>query len=155
MKALIPGSFDPITNGHLDIIKRAAAMFDSVTVGVFINPDKNYMFSAAARKDMITNAVKDLKNVSVITCTGYVADYCKISEIGAIVKGVRNAVDLDYEMEMAIYNKNRNPNTETVFLPAYGELSKVSSSLVREKFARGEDISMYVPECVLKEFNKI
>ncbi len=155
MKALIPGSFDPITNGHLDIIRRAADMFEAVTVGVFINPDKTYLFSAQKRKDMIAQAVKDIKNVDVITCTGYVADYCRACGIGVIVKGVRDSADYEYEMNMAVYNCARNPEAQTVFLPAYGDMANISSSAVRKKFTDGEDISGLVPECVLKEFNKL
>ena len=155
MKALICGSFDPVTNGHLDLIKRASRLFDEVTVGIFVNPDKKYLFSAEMRLSLLTEAIKDIDNAKAELCSGYVADYCKENGISAIVKGVRNTADYEYELEMAVFNKNRAPETETVFLPAYGEIAGISSSFVRELHAKGEDVSSYVPECVKKAFDSI
>ena len=156
MKALIPGSFDPITNGHLDIIKRAASMFETVTVGVFVNPSKDYLFPADVRAEMIIDATKNIPNVNVVVDSGYVADYCKLYNIGAIVKGVRNKEDFEYELKMAKYNKERNPDAETVFLPACDGMADVSSTAVRQRLLADLDISNLVPKPVsnkIKEHN--
>ncbi len=155
MNALIPGSFDPVTNGHIDLIRRAAAMFDTVTVGIFVNPDKKYLFSAEKRAEMIANAIKAIKNVNVIIDNGYVADYCKENGICAIVKGVRSVTDYEYELQMADYNKKRNPDAETVLLPAYDGMASISSSAVRQMVANGEDISATVPKCVIEAFKSL
>lgn len=155
MKALVCGSFDPVTNGHIDLIKRAAAMFESVTVGIFVNSEKTYMFSAGERRNMLEIATKEMKNVKIDISDGYVSDYVKEHGIGVIVKGVRNSVDYEYELRMAKYNKEHAPDTETVFLPASDETESLSSSLVKKLFASGEDISRYVPASVADEFNKI
>ena len=155
MKALVCGSFDPVTKGHIDLIKRAAAMFESVTVGIFVNSEKTYMFSVDERSNMLEIATEEMKNVEIDISEGYVADYVKEHGIGVIVKGVRNSVDYEYELRMAKYNKEHAPNTETVFLPASDETESLSSSLVKKLFASGEDISRYVPASVADEFNKI
>lgn len=155
MKALVCGSFDPVTNGHIDLIKRAAAMFESVTVGIFVNSEKTYMFSVDERRNMLEIATEEMKNVKIDISDGYVSDYVKEHGIGVIVKGVRNSVDYEYELRMAKYNKEHAPDTETVFLPASDETESLSSSLVKKLFASGEDISRYVPASVADEFNKI
>ena len=155
MKALVCGSFDPVTNGHIDLIKRAAGMFESVIVGIFVNSEKKYMFPIDIRRDMLKIATEEIKNVEIDISEGYVADYVKEHGIGVIVKGVRNSVDYEYELRMAKYNKEHAPNTETVFLPASDETESLSSSLVKKLFASGEDISRYVPASVADEFNKI
>ena len=102
MKALVCGSFDPITNGHIDIIKRASAMFDDVTVGVFVNSSKRYNFSEEKRIALINEAIKDIDNAHAELCSGLVARYCIDNGIRVIVKGVRNSKDFDYELEMAL-----------------------------------------------------
>ena len=151
MKALIPGSFDPVTNGHVELIKKAASMFDEVTVGIFVNPDKTYLFSENERLEMLTDAIKDIKNSRAELCSGYVADYCKAHGIGVIAKGVRNTADYEYELEMAIYNKNRYKGADTVFLIADGDMAGVSSSLVRKLHSEKADVSALVPKCVYKK----
>ena len=118
MKALITGSFDPVTNGHLDIIKRTAAVFDSVVVGIFINPEKKYLFDVNERIEMLSEAVKDLKNVTVDSSEGYVAKYVEQNSIDVIVKGVRNSVDFEYEAKMAKINKQIYSGAETLLIPA-------------------------------------
>lgn len=155
MKALICGSFDPITNGHINLIKRAAEIFGDVTVGVFINPDKTYLFPADKRAEMIKDATKDINGISVITNSGYVVDYCTENGISVIVKGVRNTFDYEYEMNMALFNKQRAPHIETVFLPAYGDMGEISSSKIRQMYADNVDISQFVPECVKKAFDTL
>lgn len=155
MKALVCGSFDPVTNGHIDLIKRAAAMFESVTVGIFVNSEKTYMFPVDVRRNMLEIATKEMENVKIDISDGYVSDYVKEHGIGVIVKGVRNSVDYEYELRMAKYNKEHAPDTETVFLPASDETESLSSSLVKKLFASGENIGRYVPASVADEFNKI
>lgn len=155
MKALICGSFDPITNGHIDLIKRTVALFGDVTVGVFINPDKKYLFSAEQRAEMIKEATNGINGVSVIINDGYVADYCVNNGISVIVKGIRNISDYDYEYSMAAFNKNRAPMVETLFLPAYNDIKDISSTQIRKMHANGEDISSYVPSCVKKALDTI
>ena len=116
MKALICGSFDPVTNGHLDIIRRAAALFDSVVVGIFINSEKKYYFDLNDRVILLTEAVKDLKNVTVDFSEGYVAKYVEENGIDVIVKGVRNATDFEYEAMIDKVNKQIYPGAETLLL---------------------------------------
>ena len=152
MKALICGSFDPVTNGHLDIIRRAAALFDSVVVGIFINSEKKYYFDLNDRVILLTEAVKDLKNVTVDFSKGYVAKYVEENGIDVIVKGVRNATDFEYEAMIDKVNKQISPGAETLLLIASKETECLSSSFVKESFLSGEDISKYVPECVQKAF---
>ena len=155
MKALICGSFDPITNGHIDLIKRAADIFGDVTVGVFINPDKKYLFSANERAEMISKATKDIKGVTVIVNDGYVVDYCEQNGISVIVKGLRSTADYEYETDMAIFNKRRAPKIETVFFPAYDDVANISSSQIRQMHQNGEDISALVPPCVKEAFDTL
>lgn len=155
MKALICGSFDPITNGHLDLIKRSVNIFGDVTVGVFINPDKTYLFSAEKRAELIREATRAIDGVSVITSSGYVVDYCAENGISVIVKGIRNSADYEYEMNMARFNKNKAPHIETVFLPAYDSLADISSSQIRTMYQEGKDFSAYVPKCVKDAFDTL
>jgi pantetheine-phosphate adenylyltransferase len=151
MKALIPGSFDPVTNGHVELIRKVAAAFDEVTVGIFINPDKDYFFSEIERFEMLRCAIKDIKNAKAEICSGYVADYCKEHGIGVLAKGVRNAVDYEYEAEMARFNKKRNPDADTVLFFSDDELSGISSSAVRQMHKDGKDVSALVPKCVYRK----
>ena len=148
MKALISGSFDPVTNGHLDIIKRTAALFDSVVVGIFVNSEKKYLFDVKKRLELLTEATKELKNVTVDSCEGLVAKYVEKNGIDVIVKGVRNTADYEYEFEMAKVNKLICNKAETLLIPASKETDFLSSGLVKSLFFAGEDISALVPECV-------
>lgn len=152
MKALICGSFDPVTNGHLDIIRRTAALFDSVVVGIFINSEKKYYFDLNTRVRLLTEAVKNLNNVTVDFSEGYVAKYVEQNGIDVIVKGVRNSADLEYEAMIDKVNKQIYPGAETLLLIASKETELLSSSLVKDAFLSGKDISTYVPECVEKAF---
>lgn len=148
MKALICGSFDPVTNGHLDIIKRTAALFDSVVVGIFVNSDKKYLFDVNKRFELLTEATKELKNVTVDNCEGLVARYVEKNGIDVIVKGIRNTADYEYEFEMAKINKHIYNKAETLLMPASAETEFLSSGFVKTMFFAGEDISGFVPECV-------
>jgi len=150
-KALVTGSFDPVTVGHMNLISRAATIFDTVIVGIFVNSAKKYTFTAEERADMLRESCADygLKNVTVEICSGLVARYVEENAVDVIVKGVRNPTDFEYERSMAEANKMIYSGAETVFLPSEPEHSALSSSLVRTLMQYGEDISAFVPASVL------
>ena len=130
--AIVPGSFDPMTLGHKDIVERATKLFDKVIVAIMINPAKVGKFTFAERKKIAELTLSDVPRASVITADGYLADLAAALKAVAIVKGVRNVDDFEYEQEMAVFNHNRNPITETVYLPAYSELAEISSTYTRK-----------------------
>lgn len=154
MKALITGSFDPVTNGHIDLIKRTALLFDDVTVGIFVNSSKKYLFTEKERLSMLSESISDIKNAHAEICSGLVAKYCKENNINVIVKGVRNTSDYEYEAGMAKTNREFAPDTETLFLPADSSVEFISSSMVKTFFENGEDVSRYVPTVVLDNLKK-
>lgn len=150
--AVCPGSFDPITLGHLDIISRAAKLFDRVIVLVSINPAKtNYAFTIAERVDFIKRVTADLPNVCVDSSDGLLADYLREKGACAIVKGLRAVSDFEYEFQMSLANKMLNPQAETVFFTAAAENMYLSSSIVKQIASFGGDISNFVPACILGE----
>lgn len=153
-KAVCPGSFDPITNGHIDIIRRAAELFDEVTVLVVTNPDKKCVFSPEERCTLIEKAIEGIKDVKVDSFSGLLADYVKQNEMSAIVKGIRSSSDFEYEFQMALANKSLAPNAETVFLTADPRNMYVSSSLIRQIAGFGGDISDFVPKNIAPEIEK-
>jgi pantetheine-phosphate adenylyltransferase len=146
-RAVCPGSFDPVTFGHLDIIGRAARLFDEVVVAVGVNPSKSRMFSAEERLEMLTTACADLPNVRVEGFTGLVTEFCSTVDAVAIVKGLRSASDFDYELPMAHMNRALT-DVETVFLPTSTGQSFVSSSLVKEVAGLGGDVAAFLPPAV-------
>ena len=146
MKVILPGSYDPITLGHLEIIKRAAEKFDEVFVTVFINPEKEYMFSTGDRVKMLELATEDIKNVTVGSSDGYVVDYMRERGIDKIVKGYRNDVDLEYEMRQAEFNLSRG-GYETELWKCREGLEGVSSTAAREAIAVGAPLDM-LPDAV-------
>lgn len=139
--AIIPGSFDPMTLGHLDIVLRSLRLFDRVIVAIMTNPDKQGMFTFAQRKKIAELTLSGIPDVTVITADGYLADLAAAMRASAIVKGVRDGDDFTYEQEMAVFNHGRNPVTETVYLPAYGDMTGISSSRARELIVNGCDTS--------------
>jgi pantetheine-phosphate adenylyltransferase len=143
-RAVCPGSFDPVTNGHLDIVRRAAGLFDEVVVAVGTNVSKKRLFSADERIDMLRRACADLPNVTVEGFSGLVTTFCAERDIAAIVKGLRAASDFDYELQMAQMNSSLT-GVETVFIPTSPERGFVSSSLVKEVAGFGGDVSAFVP----------
>ena len=147
--AICPGSFNPITLGHLDIIRRASKMFDHVIVAVLQNANKVCDFTVDERVDMIKDSIKDLKNVSADSFDGLLAEYTKIKNASVIVKGLRAVSDFEYEFQMALVNQRINPEVETVFLTTSSEYMFLSSSSVREIAAHGGDISQFVPETII------
>ena len=148
---LYPGSFDPVTLGHMDIIRRAAAIFDTVVVGVLHNPDKQGTFPAAQRVAMLKRACADIPNVEIIAYPGLLARLTRDTGIRVVVRGVRNAADLETETTMAHINRRLDPGLETLFLPASPERTDVSASMVRQLAQFGADISDYVPSQVLPD----
>lgn len=153
-KAVCPGSFDPITNGHIDIIKRAAAIFDEVTVLVVTNPNKKCAFSPEERCELIAKATEGIGKIKVDCFSGLLADYVKQNEICAIVKGIRSSSDFDYEFQMALANRSLAPSAETVFITADPQNMYVSSSLIRQIAAFGGDVSDFVPKNIVEEIEK-
>lgn len=146
--ALVPGSFDPITNGHLNIIKRACAMFDKVYVTVFINAQKTSRFPLEKRLEMIRAACEGLDNVVCDKNEGMLADYCREKGITAVVKGARSAVDFEYEMDMAHFNRERNPMLDTIILCAEKGLEEISSTALYNLIVEKKDYSNFVPDKV-------
>ena len=144
--AVVPGSFDPITNGHIDIIRRARELYDKVFVAVMINDQKTYKFSLEEREDIAKAALEGMEGVEVISSRGWLWELARDLGACAIVKGYRNATDLEYEQKMAQYNTSHNPNAETVLLKANEDLVELSSTIVREKMLRGDDIDGLLPE---------
>lgn len=151
---LYPGSFDPVTNGHIDIIRRAAAIFDEVVVVVMINSRKTPMFTVDERKALIEEALKDVSNVRVDCFEGLLVDYVEKNHITAIVKGLRAISDFEMELQMASMNKKLNDRAETVFMMTATEYSYLSSSLVKEVFHFGGDITGLVPSHVYDYMKK-
>lgn len=147
-RAVCPGSFDPVTNGHIDIISRASGLFDEVTVAVLINKSKRSLFSVDERIDMLTQVCADFPNVKIDAFHGLLVDFCRARDIHAIVKGLRAVSDFDYELQMAQMNSSL-ASVETVFVPTSPEYSFLASSLVKEVATFGGDVSSLVPPLVL------
>ena len=153
--ALIPGSFDPITYGHIDIVKRALDEYDTVILAIMINPSKKYMFTMQQREKIAKAALSEFSNVSVITSDGMLWKLAQDLNACAIVKGYRNEKDLEYENEMARFNTEHNPNAPTVLLKSSEEFQDISSTRVREKILNGESLKKLLPDAAIKEINKI
>jgi pantetheine-phosphate adenylyltransferase len=143
-RAVCPGSFDPVTHGHLDVIGRAARLFDEVVVAVGVNPSKSRLFSPEERLDMLRRACREWDNVRVAGFTGLLTDFCAAEGVQAIVKGLRAVSDFDYELQMAQMNASLT-DVETVFMPTSPEWSFLASSLVKEVARFGGDVSDLVP----------
>ena len=150
-RCLYPGSFDPPTLGHLDMIRRAARQFDTVVVGVLHNPDKQGCFPVEQRLRMLEKACEGLKNVEIMAYDGLLASWTKEHDVRVVVRGVRGNADLENETMMARINAQLHPGLETVFLPASPDREQISASMVRQLAAFGADISPYVPPQVLPD----
>ena len=151
-KAVYPGSFDPITNGHVDIIRRAAKLFDEVVVLVGYNKNKKCKFSVGERVNLIIEATKDIPNVKVDSWNGLTMDYVKSVGACAIVRGLRVVSDFEYEWSYSATNEFIDRDVEMVFLMAHKELTFISSSTINELYYNGVDISPLVPEAVLEAY---
>ncbi len=146
--AVCPGSFDPVTLGHMDIITRACKIFDKVIVAVPVNPNKQASFTVEERMKLLAVTTKGL-NVEIDSVDGLLADYARDKGATAIVKGLRALSDFEYEFQMALTNKKLNPELETMFLATSAENMFLSSSMVKQVAGFGGDISHFVPECIL------
>ena len=151
---LYPGSFDPVTKGHIDLIRRACGLYDTVYVGVLHNPDKSGLFTPEERKALLEEVLKDLPGVKVVLWDGLMVDLMKKLRVRVALRGVRNGADVESETAMARLNKSLYPDMETVFLPADEALSHISSSAVRQISGFGGDVSAFVVPAVERELNK-
>ena len=153
--AVVPGSFDPITNGHIDVICRATELYDKVFVAVMINDQKNYRFTLEEREAIARAALEGLDRVEVISSRGWLWELAKNLGACAIVKGYRNETDLEYEQKMAEFNKEHNPDAETVLLKASDGLETLSSTVVRERMLNDEQIDGLLPEKAIELIKKL
>ncbi len=149
--AVYPGSFDPITKGHLDIIRRAAKTFDKVYVAVLVNSSKSPMFSTQQRMEWIRKAAKGIDNVEVDTFSGLLVDYMKEKNAGFIIKGLRALSDFEYEFQMALMNHKLSKDIETLFMMTSGKYQYLSSSIVKEVAKHGASLDGLVPDSIKDE----
>ena len=149
--AIVPGSFDPITNGHLDIIKRTSELFDVVYVSILSNSSKNPWFSVEERISLIQRATKDIPNVKVESFTGLLVDYARERNAKFIVKGLRAVSDFEYEFQMSLTNKQLAPEIETFFITTNAKYAYLSSSIVKEVAKFGGDVTEMVPHEIIEE----
>jgi len=149
--AVCPGSFDPVTYGHIDIIKRAAKVFDKVIVAVLVNMEKKPWFTIEERTDLLKKVTADIPNVEIVGFQGLLVDFAAAVNADVIVKGLRAVSDFEYEFQMALTNSKLNNSIETVFLTTSAENMYLSSSIVKQVGLLGGDISPFVPECVRDE----
>ncbi|MCL2089400.1 MAG: pantetheine-phosphate adenylyltransferase [Oscillospiraceae bacterium] len=149
--AVYPGSFDPITNGHMDILTRSCGLFDKVYILVSDNPDKRCFFSTEERVSLISDAASHLKNAEIAVLKGLLADFVSKANAQAIVRGLRAVSDFEYEFQMALANRELNPKAETVFLSANSSHTFLSSSLVRQIASLGGNIAPFVPDSILSK----
>ncbi|MFI3167884.1 MAG: pantetheine-phosphate adenylyltransferase [Bacillota bacterium] len=145
-KCLISGSFDPITKGHEEMIKRALNLFDKVDIVIFENPEKRYLFPLETRLDFIKTLCGSNEKIHVCASGGLLVDYVKANEITAVLRGIRNMADFEYEVQMEQINKQLNPNCECVYLAPSPNIAQISSSIVRQLLKFGADISFAVPK---------
>ena len=153
--AIVPGSFDPITNGHIFVINEAAKRYDKVFVAVMINSDKEYMFTLDERKSIAIAAVRNISNVEVIASNGWLYELANSLNADAIVKGYRNNTDLKYEESMAKFNAEHAPNTKTVLVKSDYALINISSTLIRKKIINNETLNEFLPPDAIDEIKKI
>lgn len=151
---ICPGSFDPVTLGHVDIIGRAAKMFDHVIVAVLCNVSKKPSFTTDERIHLLEEATKGIENIEITTFDGLLAEYAKERNVTAVVKGLRALSDFEYEFQMSLTNKKLNPGLETVFLTASSEYMYLSSSIVKQIACLGGDITNFVPPCIHDEIKE-
>ena len=157
-RAIYPGSFDPLTNGHLDIIERASHLFDEIYIGVLNNPDKKAMFTVEERKELIKQVLPESQSCRFIIedFSGLLVDYARDRKTFAVIRGIRAVSDYEYELQMALMNRRLEPRLETVFLVANPNVSYISSSLIKQIYNLGGNIDGLVPKLIAeKMFEKI
>jgi pantetheine-phosphate adenylyltransferase len=154
VKAIYPGTFDPPTNGHLDLIERGAKIFDHLTVAILINPVKDPLFTLKERVKMLKEVAAGIGNVSVATFDGLMVEFARQQGAMAVLRGIRAISDYEYEFQMALMNRRLAPEIETVFLQPAGRYSFVSSRLVKEVFSLGGDVTGLLPPIVLSHLRE-
>lgn len=152
--AICPGSFDPVTLGHLDIINRSRKVFDKTIVAVLVNPEKHTLFTVDERIRLLQRCTEGMDDVEVVGFEGLLADYAKERGVTAIVKGLRALSDFEYEFQMALTNTKLNPSLETMFLTTRAENMFLSSSIVKQIASFGGDITNFVPACILDDIKR-
>ena len=152
--AICPGSFDPVTKGHVDILERSSKLFDKVIAVVLVNPAKKPTFTTEERVELIKRVTSHIPNIEVDSFAGLVADYAEMKNAHTLIKGLRAVSDFEYEFQMALANKMLYDGADTVFLTTSGENMYLSSSLVKQIASFGGDISNFVPECILKDISE-
>ena len=150
VKALYPGTFDPPTNGHLDLIQRGSRLFDHLLIAVLVNPVKTPLFSVQERVDMLREVTAGIPNVSVSTFNGLMVEFARQQACSAVLRGIRAITDYEYEFQMALMNRRLAPELETVFLQPAGRYSFVSSRMLKEVSSLGGDVSGLLPPVVLR-----
>lgn len=155
-RAIYPGSFDPLTNGHLDIIERASYLFDEVIIGVLNNPEKKAMFTVEERKSIIEGVLPESENCKFIVedFSGLLVDYARQKEIFTNIRGIRAVSDYEYELQMALMNRRLEPRFETIFLVANPNVSYISSSLIKQIYKLGGKIEGLVPKLVAEKMQE-
>ena len=153
-RAVYPGSFDPVTFGHLDVIRRSASLVDELIVGVLNNNTKTPLFSVEERVKILMEVTKDIENVRIKSFSGLSIDFLKKCDAGFLVRGLRAITDFDYELQMAQTNRIMNPKIDTIFLTTSLEYAYLSSSTVKEVAAYGGDISKFVPPIVIEQMRE-
>lgn len=154
MIALYPGSFDPITNGHINVIERASKLFDTLVVSVLINQSKRSLFTVEERMELLNGAIGHIKNIRIESFQGLLVDYARKMNAGVIVRGLRVVSDFEYEMQMSLMNNALEKELDTVFLCAVGDFTFLSSSVVKEVASFGGDVSKFVPDNVKLALDK-
>ena len=153
--AVYPGSFDPVTKGHLDIIRRASKTFDKVYVAILTNSSKTPMFSLEQRLDWLKRSTADIENVEIDSFSGLLVNYLKEKNANIIIKGLRAVSDFEYEFQMALMNRKLNPDVETLFMMTSGKYSYLSSSIVKEVARHRASLDGLVPEFMIEEISKL
>ena len=154
LRAIYPGSFDPVTNGHLDVIRRSCKMVDELIVGVLNNNAKMPLFSVEERVKMLNEVTKDIPNVRILPFDGLLIEFAARMEAGVVIRGLRAITDFEYELQMSQTNHKLNPEVETIFLTTSIEYSYLSSTTVKEIAAFGGDITQFVPEAVVGQLEQ-
>lgn len=148
VKAVFPGSFDPPTFGHLNVIERTISIFDEIDVVVAVNPEKNYLFTAEERVEMLTELTKKYENVKIHTWNSLIVDYAEKSGASVLLRGIRNATDFAYEFDLSLINHSLNSKIDTIFVPTEQKYVTIKSSSIKDLAKFGGDISKMVPELV-------
>ena len=153
-KAVFPGSFDPMTNGHINIIQRAAKLFDEIDVVIAVNDDKKYLFSTQERLSLVQELIMPFRNVSVHVWDGLIVEYAKQTGAKVLIRGIRNMNDFSYEFDLSLMNHNLNPEVETLYIPTDQKFLLLKSSAIKELAKLGGDVSGMVPENVKKALER-